>query len=136
WITAPTRVLTGGPNPDQMFLECQRVPPISTFNFFDAGRLRPNNDFSDGWPFAWHIATLYNHFAPPNWKGTNCGSIAAIAEPPHEHAISPPRSSHPGGVNLLLGDGSVKFVKDTVNLQTWRALGSRNGGEAISSDAY
>jgi prepilin-type processing-associated H-X9-DG protein len=51
-------------------------------------------------------------------------------------AVMPPSSKHPGGVNLLLGDGSVKFMKDTVNLQTWRALGTRNGGEVISSDSF
>ena len=36
---------------------------------------------------------------------------------------------------MLLGDGSVKFIKDSVNLQVWRALGTRNGGEVISSDS-
>jgi prepilin-type N-terminal cleavage/methylation domain-containing protein/prepilin-type processing-associated H-X9-DG protein len=46
------------------------------------------------------------------------------------------RSRHPGGVNSLMGDGSVKFVKDSVNYQTWRAIGSSQGGEVISSDAY
>ncbi len=46
------------------------------------------------------------------------------------------RSRHPGGVNSLYGDGSVKFVKSSVNLVTWRALGSIQGGEVISADAY
>jgi prepilin-type processing-associated H-X9-DG protein len=46
------------------------------------------------------------------------------------------RSYHPGGVNVLLGDGSVRFVKDTVDGSTWRSLGSINGGEVISADAY
>ena len=51
-------------------------------------------------------------------------------------AVMPPSSKHPGGVNMLWGDGSVKFIKDTVNLQIWQALGTRNGGEIISSDSY
>ncbi len=34
------------------------------------------------------------------------------------------RSNHPGGVNALLGDGSVRFIKSTIHWQTWRALGS------------
>jgi prepilin-type N-terminal cleavage/methylation domain-containing protein/prepilin-type processing-associated H-X9-DG protein len=46
------------------------------------------------------------------------------------------RSFHPGGVNALLGDGSVRFVKDTVSGQTWRALGTIAGGELVSADAY
>jgi prepilin-type N-terminal cleavage/methylation domain-containing protein/prepilin-type processing-associated H-X9-DG protein len=46
------------------------------------------------------------------------------------------RSWHPGGVNSLMGDGSVKFVKDSVNVNTWRAVGSSQGGEVISGDAF
>ena len=37
---------------------------------------------------------------------------------------------------MALADGSVRFIKDSVNLQTWWALGTRDGGEVISSDAY
>jgi len=35
-----------------------------------------------------------------------------------------------------MGDGSVKFIKDSVNPMTWWALGTRAGGEVISSDSY
>jgi prepilin-type N-terminal cleavage/methylation domain-containing protein/prepilin-type processing-associated H-X9-DG protein len=45
-------------------------------------------------------------------------------------------SSHPGGANFAFADGSVRFLKNSINLQTYCALGSRNGGEVISSDAY
>jgi prepilin-type processing-associated H-X9-DG protein len=48
----------------------------------------------------------------------------------------PPSSNHPGGVNVLFGDGAVRFLKNTVNTTTWRALGTRNGGETVSSDSY
>ncbi|AGA28098.1 DUF1559 domain-containing protein [Singulisphaera acidiphila] len=46
------------------------------------------------------------------------------------------RSYHSGGVNSLFGDGSVRFIKSTVNGATWRALGTIAGGEVISADAY
>jgi prepilin-type N-terminal cleavage/methylation domain-containing protein/prepilin-type processing-associated H-X9-DG protein len=46
------------------------------------------------------------------------------------------RSNHPGGANAAMSDGSVRFVKNSVNRAVWSALGSRAGGEAISSDAY
>lgn len=45
-------------------------------------------------------------------------------------------SYHPGGVNTLLCDGSVKFIKDTVNGNSWTALGTIAGGEVISADSY
>jgi prepilin-type N-terminal cleavage/methylation domain-containing protein/prepilin-type processing-associated H-X9-DG protein len=45
-------------------------------------------------------------------------------------------SYHSGGVNVLFADGSVKFVKNSVNGVTWRALGSIAGGEVISADSY
>lgn len=41
------------------------------------------------------------------------------------------RSRHPGGVNVLLGDASVRFVPTTVNLNTWRALGTMNGKDVV-----
>jgi prepilin-type N-terminal cleavage/methylation domain-containing protein/prepilin-type processing-associated H-X9-DG protein len=43
------------------------------------------------------------------------------------------RSKHSGGVNVLLGDGSIRFVQNSITLTTWRALGSMNGGEVISN---
>jgi prepilin-type processing-associated H-X9-DG protein len=45
-------------------------------------------------------------------------------------------SMHPGGANVVMMDGSVRFLKDSVNLAAWLALGSRNGGEVVSSDAF
>jgi prepilin-type processing-associated H-X9-DG protein len=45
-------------------------------------------------------------------------------------------SYHPGGVNMLLADGSVRFVKDSVNGPAWRALSTVAGGEVISADAF
>ena len=46
------------------------------------------------------------------------------------------RSRHPGGINTLMGDGSVKFLKNTISVQVWRGLSSTQGGEVISADAY
>jgi prepilin-type N-terminal cleavage/methylation domain-containing protein/prepilin-type processing-associated H-X9-DG protein len=64
----------------------------------------------------------------PNTR--SCGFFAYL------RACMPPSSRHPGGVNTLLGDGSVHFVKDSINIATWQALGTRAGGEIISSDSY
>jgi prepilin-type processing-associated H-X9-DG protein len=45
-------------------------------------------------------------------------------------------SYHPGGVNVLLADGSVRFIKSSIDGLTWRALGTIASGEVISADAY
>jgi prepilin-type processing-associated H-X9-DG protein len=45
-------------------------------------------------------------------------------------------SNHPGGVNVCLSDGSVRFIKDSISNVTWWALGTRNLGEILSSDSY
>ncbi|MFM7315414.1 MAG: DUF1559 domain-containing protein [bacterium] len=74
--------------------------------------------------------SYYNHTTPPNHKKWDCGDTSYVAS--HNAA----RSYHPGGVNVAFSDGSVKFVKDSVNIVTWRALGTKAGGEVISADAY
>jgi len=51
-------------------------------------------------------------------------------------AAATARSFHSGGVNTLLGDGSVRFIKNSINGWNWRALGTVAGGEVLSSDGY
>lgn len=90
-------------------------------------------DFSDGWPYAWYISTLYNHVATPNWAaGRDCGiGASGVNDVPSEHTVTTARSWHAGGVNVLLGDGSVKFTGDSIDQEVWRSVGSRNGGEVV-----
>jgi prepilin-type processing-associated H-X9-DG protein len=54
----------------------------------------------------------------------------------YSYASKGAKSKHPGGANMLFGDGSVKFLKNTINLATYCALGSRAGGEVVSADAF
>jgi prepilin-type processing-associated H-X9-DG protein len=48
----------------------------------------------------------------------------------------PASSLHPGGVNVLIADGSVRFVKDSVGAMVWYGIATKDGGEVISSDSY
>ena len=64
-----------------------------------------------------------------------CGARIPRKHGEHGHA-GPPSSRHPGGANLMMGDGSVRFIKNSVSVPTWRALGTRNNGEVISADSY
>lgn len=78
------------------------------------------------------VINAYTHFGAPN--SVACSNDNATWGGPS--GSIPPTSNHPGGVNLLLTDGSVRFIKDSVDLQTWWALGTRSGGEILSSDAF
>jgi prepilin-type N-terminal cleavage/methylation domain-containing protein/prepilin-type processing-associated H-X9-DG protein len=81
--------------------------------------------------------TSFNHYLGPNTvtceqpSGTEASwlGIGPLSS-------APATSNHSGGVNVAMTDGSVRFIKDSVNLQAWWALGSRNGGEVISADSY
>ncbi|MEZ6073464.1 MAG: DUF1559 domain-containing protein [Pirellulales bacterium] len=120
---------------DEMFTACAQQPPVSPYNFNSAGRWLFGTDWSDGWPFAAYSSTMYNHVAPPNWAGWDCGNWSAIPDTPGEHAIVSARSQHPGIVNVCFGDAHVSTIPDGIALDVWRALGSRNGGEPVR-DAY
>jgi prepilin-type N-terminal cleavage/methylation domain-containing protein/prepilin-type processing-associated H-X9-DG protein len=77
----------------------------------------------------------FNHFGPPN--SLSCGNDTnRLGDWDTGTAIFPPTSNHPGGVNIAFSDGSVKFIKDTVDLRTWWALGSRDVGEVVGADGY
>jgi len=81
--------------------------------------------------------TLYtSNYAPNEFKRARSTDRSAW--------IVSASSLHPGGVNILMGDGSVRFVKETIqsivdngrNWGVWQKLASRNGGEAISAGDY
>ena len=117
-------------------------PAVDGGNYTSAGRWDKGDttksgngkSYSDGWPFGDYCATLYNHVAPPNWSGYDCGAGSAIADTPGEAAIISARSSHPGIVNTAFGDGHVSTVSDNIDPAIWRALGTRNGSESVTGD--
>ena len=86
------------------------------------------------WVMGEMCCTTYNHVAVPNAR--TCASLGFSGTMANMAMQVPPSSLHPGGVNVLFGDGTIRFVKDSVNLTTWRALGTRNGSESVSSDSY
>ncbi|MDG3004119.1 DUF1559 domain-containing protein [Paludisphaera mucosa] len=108
---APTTV-------DQAYTMCQAVDVQNLSNQFPLFMGAP-------WLTGQHV---FQHINPPN--GRSCGFFVT------NRAIMPPSSFHPGGVNLLLADGSVRYIKDSVDRAAWGALGTISGGEVISSDAY
>jgi len=73
----------------------------------------------------------YNHFYPPNSPKYDC--VANILTPGQQQytavGFKAARSLHTGGVNLVLTDGSVRFVSNTVQMNVWQAISTRAGGE-------
>jgi prepilin-type N-terminal cleavage/methylation domain-containing protein/prepilin-type processing-associated H-X9-DG protein len=79
------------------------------------------------WFWTGRERTLYNHAQAPNGSIPD-GMYAQILT---ARGMSSARSNHPGGVNVLMGDGSVRFVSETISQAVWRGLGTRNGGELV-----
>jgi prepilin-type N-terminal cleavage/methylation domain-containing protein len=67
--------------------------------------------------------TLYNHFLNPNSQQFDCGNAS------HNFGLTAARSRHEGGVHVTLCDGAVRFVSENVDIQIWRGLATRSGGE-------
>jgi prepilin-type N-terminal cleavage/methylation domain-containing protein/prepilin-type processing-associated H-X9-DG protein len=96
-----------------------------------------------GWLWAWGAdsMTMFNTIVPPsssqyNWGMCRfgCGGCGTYSADHSNYTNA--NSNHPGGANVLMGDGSVKFIKSTLALNVWWALGTRVGGEVLSADTY
>lgn len=78
------------------------------------------------WVDGFILYTAYYHWWEPNSRIPDCAKWS-----PLRSLWQMARSRHPGGVNVGLCDGSVRLVSETVDLDTWRALGSRDGNEVL-----
>jgi prepilin-type N-terminal cleavage/methylation domain-containing protein/prepilin-type processing-associated H-X9-DG protein len=109
------------------YLQCKANGP-------GVGTLSTNGAISQGeWWWDGHPETgLYNHIMTPNLWSCDDSNNSWV----NDGAASTASSRHPGVVNVAFGDGSVRAVKDSVNVNVWWALGTRDGGEVVSSDAY
>ena len=79
------------------------------------------------WMAPGQYTAAFNTLAPPNWRFPACmHDGGGMGDSP---GLFPARSRHPGGVQVSLGDASVRFVSDSVNLILYQSLGSIDGGE-------
>jgi prepilin-type N-terminal cleavage/methylation domain-containing protein/prepilin-type processing-associated H-X9-DG protein len=105
----------------------------------DAGCAAPSAwNLSNRRGFQWvsgeYRCTSYNHYYPPNAALPDCFSYLPSGPPDRLYTSigwRAARSKHTGGVNAALGDGSVRFVTDGIDINLWRALSTRSGNEPI-----
>jgi prepilin-type N-terminal cleavage/methylation domain-containing protein/prepilin-type processing-associated H-X9-DG protein len=82
--------------------------------------------------------TIFQTIVPPNsqnypWSG--CRFSCAGCGVDYANYVNA-SSNHPGGCNVAMCDGSARFVKSSISIQTWWALGTKENAETISSDSY
>jgi prepilin-type processing-associated H-X9-DG protein len=76
----------------------------------------------------------YNHAITPNSRVSDCSASGTPVDPDYtSHNVVGARSLHPQGVHVLMMDGSVRFVRDGIARDAWRALGTRAGSEPLST---
>ena len=114
-LTARTRTRAAA-NPNQA--DAAGLPGVNLDPVGLQGRVLGQHDGGRGGSY-WHIRT-------PNTKSCVAGS-------PWDGVVGA-SSDHSGGVNVLFLDGSVKFIKNSINYVTWTGVGTMNGGEVVGSD--
>ena len=81
--------------------------------------------------------SLFNTIVPPNSNQYQFGGCKFRGSGVLEGVnIMNSQSNHAGGCNFLFADGSVKFIKSTINQVTYMSLGTKGGGEVVSADSY
>ena len=88
----------------------------------------------EAWAFGLVGYTLGSTLMPPNAPYVNCSAGGPnVLGAPGMFNMS---SNHRGGANVLMGDGSVRFLKDSIATTVIWGLGTRSQGEIFSSDSY
>jgi len=91
------------------------------------------------WGFGGVGPGMMNTVITPNNKMapfSMCANVDAGGTIGDYALFSNAQSNHPGGANVLLADGSVRFIKDTIQQATWYALGTKANGDILSTDQY
>lgn len=99
----------------------------------NSATLNPTDEYSFtgySWMHGGWLHTWYTHISPPNARLPDC-ALGPVATDGGD-SIYAARSFHRGGVHVATADGAVRFVADQIDMDTWTALGTRDGGETES----
>ncbi len=108
-----------------LYNECRALTPnTSTVQWSYAGRY---------WYVGNYAVTRYNHIMPPNGRSCATGGAGALnVRMNYKGTATTASSRHTGGVNVAAVDGSVRFISESLDINSWWAFGSRDGGETLS----
>jgi prepilin-type processing-associated H-X9-DG protein len=114
----------------------QALQACTTAYMQGGGNLKSINGNRWGWGAT--TMSLFHTIVPPNskqypWNSCRdqCGGCG-----PDDSEFCNAQSNHPGGVNVLMADGSCRFVKDSISMQIWMGLGTKASNEIIGADSY
>ena len=125
------------------------APPADTQKVYVSATTSPFSPAACATPAVWNYqkrrgylwasgeirCSSYNHFYPPNSLTPDCVGLLSSPPVPRQAltavGFKAARSNHTGGVNVLLADGAVRFVRDGVKPEVWLALSTRAGGEVV-----
>jgi prepilin-type N-terminal cleavage/methylation domain-containing protein/prepilin-type processing-associated H-X9-DG protein len=116
--------------------ECAQIwqtTPVTTNNGYGNGGQR--SWIGRTWAFGHYAYALGNTVVPPNSPYPNCQFYDTNSDS-DSGGMFGLSSYHSGGANVMMADGSVKFIKSSIAYTVLWALGSRDQGEVISSDSY
>jgi prepilin-type N-terminal cleavage/methylation domain-containing protein/prepilin-type processing-associated H-X9-DG protein len=121
----------GGAGLNLWLQQCaQQVPSaLASGNFY--------NELGQDWCVGLFFHTLGNTLVGPNPPFPNCAAdMYGIGDTDDDYGYFGLSSRHPGGCNVLMADGSARFLKNSISQLALWSLGSRNQGELISADSY
>jgi len=149
-VTRPASVLDGLSSSAFFSERCLGNPesydPLSDYYLLSSGAagtcakaagstIRFNGDLEwsgERWADGNALYTRYHHLLPPFSPSCMLGG----SQDYNSQAIVSASSRHPGGVNTLMGDGSVRFISQSVSVQVWLSLGTIAGGEIVGAGEY
>lgn len=116
----------------EAYTQCTSLVIVPNGSSTDAYGLEGLENSAGRWLGSW-ISTFYSHIMTPNTAVYDCGMDENWAARNNKQAVITARSNHKGGVHVAMGDGSVKFVGDSIDLAIWRALGTADGAEQATN---
>jgi prepilin-type processing-associated H-X9-DG protein len=134
WNSPESQMPTGAAKFPAFLQACAGALPGSINNPGSNWRTNKSH-MAKSWILGMHGYTLGNTLLAPNPTYPNCNldPWGGDLDAPTMIGLS---SYHPGGANIAFADGSVRFLKSSTRVEVVWALGSRGGGETLSSDSY